>query len=313
VPSAGPGAVSPDARPDPDPGPLIGVADLAARLGSHRPPALLDVRWRLGGPPGFESYLAGHLPGACFVDLDQDLAGPPGSGAGGRHPLPSAGSFEAAMRRAGLRIGQVAVVYDDGDSTVAARMWWLLRYFGHHQVAVLDGGLRAWTAANLPVTTDVPRPDPGDFAAGVAGGMPVLDDHGAARLARSGFLLDARAAERYRGEVEPVDPAAGHIPGAISAPAAGNVRPDGVFLRPHELARRFAGLGLPAAADLATTPAASPSGAARIGAYCGSGVTAAQEVLALELAGLPAALYVGSWSAWSADPSRPVATGPEPG
>jgi len=302
--------VSPGAaQPGPGTGPLISVAEIAAWLGSGRPPALLDVRWRLGGPPGIESYLAGHLPGACFVDLDQDLAGPPGSGAGGRHPLPAASVFQAAMRRAGLGAGQVAVVYDDGDSTIAGRLWWLLRYFGHHQVAVLDGGFRAWAAADLPVTSDVPSPDPGDFAAGAAAGMPVLDDDGAAALARSGRLLDARAAERYRGEVEPVDPAAGHIPGAISAPAAGNVRPDGVFLRPYELARRFAGLGLAAAADLA----ASPGGAPGIGAYCGSGVTAAQEVLALELAGLPASLYVGSWSAWSADPSRPVATGPEPG
>ena len=297
------------APPGPGTGPLISVADLAAWLGSDRPPALLDVRWRLGGPAGIESYLAGHLPGACFVDLDQDLAGPPGSGAGGRHPLPAAGVFEAAMRRAGLGADQAAVVYDDSDSTIASRVWWLLRYFGHHHVAVLDGGFRAWAAAGLPVATDAPSPDPGDFVAGAAGGMPVLDEDGAARLARSGCLLDARAAERYRGEVEPADRAAGHIPGAISAPAAGNVRPDGVFLRPDELARRFAGLGLPAPAG----PAASPADAPRIGAYCGSGVTAAQEVLALELAGLSAALYVGSWSAWSADPSRPVATGRERG
>jgi thiosulfate/3-mercaptopyruvate sulfurtransferase len=295
--------VSPDAAP-PGPGsePLISVTDLAAWLGSARRPALLDVRWRLGGPPGVESYLAGHLPGACFVDLDRDLAGPAGSGAGGRHPLPEAGVLEAAMRRAGLGAGQAAVVYDDADSTIASRVWWLLRYFGHHRVAVLDGGFLAWTATDLPVTTDVPSPDPGDFSAGAPGGMPVLDDDGAARLARSGFLLDARAAERYRGEVEPVDPAAGHIPGAISAPATGNVRPDGVFLSPGELARRFAGLGLSGAA-----------GPPQIGAYCGSGVTAAQAVLALELAGLPAALYVGSWSAWSSDPARPVATGPDPG
>src|ERR1022692_3032849 len=193
-------SVSPDAQPGPGTGPLIRVADLAARLGSGRPPVLLDVRWRLGGPPGIESYLAGHLPAACFVDLDHDLAGPPGSGAGGRHPLPAAGDFQAAMRRAGLGAGQVAVVYDDGDSTIAGRVWWLLRYFGHHQVAVLAGGPRAGGPAALPVTTDVPSPNPGDFAAGPAGGMPVLDDDGAARLARSGRLLDARAAERYRGE-----------------------------------------------------------------------------------------------------------------
>lgn len=286
-------------------GPLISAADLADRLQTARPPVLLDVRWRLGGPPGIESYLAGHLPGACFVDLDTQLAGPPGSGQGGRHPLPEPGVFEGAMRAAGLGAGQPAVVYDESDSTVAARLWWLLRYFGHHLVAVLDGGMRAWAAAGLPVTTEVRSPGPGDFSVGGSGGMRVLDDDGASRLARSGFLLDARAAERYRGEVEPVDRAAGHIPGAISAPASGNVRNDGVFLDPAQLASRFAELGLPGSAEAAT----GPDGAPRIGAYCGSGVNAAQEVLALELAGLPAALYVGSWSAWSADPSRPVATG----
>jgi len=286
---------------------LISVADLAVLLGSGAPPAVLDVRWKLGGPPGAEAYLAGHLPGAVYVDLDDELAGPPGSGAGGRHPLPEPAGFEAAMRAAGLRDDQLAVIYDDVGSTVAARLWWLLRYFGHDQVAVLDGGLAAWTAAGLPVTGAVPRPVAGNFAAGRGGGMPVLDGASAARLAASGLLLDARAGERYRGEVEPVDPAAGHIPGAISAPATGNVRPDGVFLSPVELARRFAGLGL-ASAGLPASP-----GEPRIGAYCGSGVTAAQEVLALELAGLPAALYVGSWSAWSSDPSRPVATGQEPG
>ena len=206
--------------------PLISVAGLASRLGSAEPPALLDVRWRLGGPPGIDSYLAGHLPGACFVDLDEALAGPPGSGAGGRHPLPEPAVFETAMRAAGLRQGQPAVVYDEGDATIAARLWWLLRYFGHDQVAVLDGGLGAWGAAGLPITTELPDPERGTFTAGPGGGMPVLDDAEAARIARSGFLLDARAAERYRGEVEPVDPAAGHIPGAISAPARGKQGPD---------------------------------------------------------------------------------------
>lgn len=288
-------------------GPLIGHAELADRLGSASPPALLDVRWQLGGPPGIDSYRAGHLPGACFIDLDKDLSGPPGRG--GRHPLPEAGVFEKAIRNAGLHAGQLAVAYDEGDSTIAARLWWMLRYYGHRPVAVLDGGYRAWAAAGLPVTTAPPRPVAGDFRVGGGGGMPVLDDRRAAALARSGFLLDARAGDRYRGEVEPVDPAAGHIPGAISAPTRGNVGPDGTFRSAGELARRFAGLGLPASADLAT----GPDGAPLVGAYCGSGVTAAHEVLALELAGLPAALYVGSWSAWSSDPSRPIATGPDRG
>ena len=290
-------------------GPLISVARLASGLGSAEPPVLLDVRWRLGGPPGIDGYLAGHLPGACFVDLDEALAGPPGSGAGGRHPLPEPAVFETAMRAAGLRQGQPAVVYDEGDATIAARLWWLLRYFGHDQVAVLDGGLGAWGAAGLPITTELPDPERGTFRVGPGGGMPVLDDTEAARIARSGFLLDARAAERYRGEVEPVDPAAGHIPGAISAPARGNVTREGLFLSRAELARRFRGLGLPPASE----PGAEAGEPPLIGAYCGSGVNAAQEILALEIAGLPAALYVGSWSAWSADPSRPVATGQDPG
>jgi len=284
------------------PSPLIDQTELAAQLLSGQPPVLLDIRWRLGGPPGIDSYLAGHLPHACCVDLDQDLAGPPG--AGGRHPLPDPATFAAAMRTAGLRAGQPAVVYDDGDSTIAARGWWLLRYYGHDLVRVLDGGYRAWASAGLPVTTATPTPPPGDFRA-TPGALPVLDHDDAARLARSGFLLDARAAERYRGEVEPVDPAAGHIPGAISAPTAGNVDADGRFLTPAKLRERFAALGLPAGREQAIGSGGEPL----IGAYCGSGVTAAHEVLALELAGLPAALYVGSWSAWTADPDRPVATG----
>jgi thiosulfate/3-mercaptopyruvate sulfurtransferase len=258
-----------------------------------------------------DAYREGHLPGAVFIDLDAELAGPAGSGSGGRHPLPEVGVFEAAMRAAGLRQGQQAVVYDDAGATIAARLWWLLRYFGHDQVAVLDGGLAAWAAAGLPVTADTPRPAPGDFTAGPGGGMPVLDDESAAIVARTGFLFDARAAERYRGEVEPVDPAAGHIPGAISAPATGNLAADGTFLPPAGLRARFASLGLPQAG--AAAPGADGALQSVVGAYCGSGVTATQEILALELAGQRAALYVGSWSAWSADPVRPVATGQEPG
>lgn len=292
--------------------PLVSVAELTEQLESDRRPALLDVRWRLGGPPGIDAYQAGHLPDAVFIDLDTCLAGPAGSGAGGRHPLPEGGVFEAAMRSAGLHDGQMAVVYDDVGAAIAARLWWLLRYFGHDQVAVLDGGLAAWTAAGQPVTAGVPRPAPGDFTAGQGGGMPVLDDDAAARVARSGFLFDARAAERYRGELEPVDPAAGHIPGALSAPATGNVMADGKFLPPGDLRARFAALGLPPPSGASDVGGAAIAGPV-VGTYCGSGVTAAQEVLALELAGQPAALYVGSWSAWSADPARAVAVGPEPG
>ncbi|HEY8479159.1 MAG TPA: sulfurtransferase [Spirillospora sp.] len=272
--------------------PLIEVPALERLLRSHTPVVLLDARWHLGGPPGIESYRRGHLPGAVFVDLDRDVAGPPGPA--GRHPLPEPADFEAAMRRAGVSQDSLVVVYDDADSTVAARVWWSLRYFGHERVRVLDGGYRAWTEAGCAVSTDEPDVKPGDFVAR-PGRLPVLDAEGAAELAKAGVLLDARAAERYRGEQEPVDPVAGHIPGARNAPTLGNVGVDGRFLPPELLRERFAKLGATDASD--------------VGAYCGSGVTAAHEILALHLAGIPAALYVGSWSNWVADPSNPIATG----
>ncbi|MFL6127870.1 MAG: sulfurtransferase [Mycobacteriales bacterium] len=279
-----------------DSGPLIGVEELAAALGPGGrsvPPVVLDVRWRLLGPPPAQLYAAGHLPGAVPVDLDTDLAGPPGRC--GRHPLPDPGRLQAALRRCGVRQGGAVVGYDDGDGSSAARAWWLLRWAGHADVRVLDGGFAAWTAAGLPVTTEVPQPAPGDVVVR-PGRMPVLDAAGAADVAARGVLLDARAPERFRGEVEPVDPVAGHIPGARSAPLSGNLGPDGRFRPAAELRRRFAELGVAAG-----TPVA---------AYCGSGVTAAQQVLALELAGVPAALYAGSWSEWITDPDRPVAAGP---
>jgi thiosulfate/3-mercaptopyruvate sulfurtransferase len=275
--------------------PLIDAFSLArlldGSLPDEQPPIMLDVRWNLTGPPGIEAYRRGHLPGAVFVDLDRELAGPPGPG--GRHPLPAAGAFQETMRRAGVRADALVVVYDDADSTAAARAWWNLRYFGHQRVRVLDGGYRTWHAAGLPVSAEEPKPAPGDFVAR-AGSMPVLDAGGAAALAKDGVLLDARVAARYRGEVEPIDPVAGHIPGAVNAPTLGNVGIDGRFLPPELLRDRFAELG---ATD-----------AAEVGAYCGSGVTAAHEILALSVAGVPAALYVGSWSSWVADPANPVAT-----
>jgi thiosulfate/3-mercaptopyruvate sulfurtransferase len=282
--------------------PLTSAPELAAALAGEAPPVLLDVRWRLGGPPGIDSYRAGHIPRAVFIDLDTQLAGSPGSG--GRHPLPELDDFEAAMRAAGVQDGYPVVVYDDADGTTAARAWWLLRYYGHEHVQVLDGGMAAWAAAGLPVSTEDVSVEPGDFSA-EPGQMAVLDAAGAAALADSGILLDARAPARYRGETEPVDPVAGHIPGALSAPTAGNVTPAGTFRRPEELRSRFAELGVQFDGNGAPGPA--------VGAYCGSGVTAAHEVLALELAGAEAALYVGSWSGWITDPDRPVATGPQPG
>lgn len=273
--------------------PLIDAATLARELIEEPRPVVLDVRWRLTGPPGVEDYRAGHIPGAAFIDLDRDLAGQPGSE--GRHPLPETRRFEAAMRRCGVRAGGHVVVYDGSDATAAARAWWLLRYFGHERVQVLDGGYRAWGAAGEPVTTAEPEIETGDFLAS-PGGMPVLDADDARALAGTGVLLDARAPERYRGESEPVDPMAGHIPGAINAPASGNIDSEGRFLPPQQLRERFAALGVGEGAD--------------VGTYCGSGVTAAHGVLALAVAGLPARLYVGSWSNWVADSSRPVATGP---
>ena len=278
---------------------LITADELASAL-SGAPagvPSVLDVRWRLGGPPGVDIYVAGHVPEAVFVDLDRDLAGPPGPG--GRHPMPAAAAFEAAMRRAGVSAGRPVVVYDDADSTAAARAWWLLRYFGHPSVRVLDGGFRAWTAEGEPVSAGPPLlVAPGDFTAS-PGHLALLDANGAAVLASTGLLLDARAGERYRGETEHVDPVAGHIPGAVSAPTADNLYADGTFRTASDLASRFAALG-------AVGGPAAPA----VGVYCGSGVTAAHEVLALTLAGIPAALYVGSWSNWITDPERPIATGP---
>ncbi len=278
---------------------LVSVESLAADLANEPGPVVLDVRWQLGGPPGIDSYRRGHVPTAVFTDLDRDLAGPPGPG--GRHPLPELAAFQAAMRAAGVRQDRAVVVYDDGDATIAARGWWTLRYYGHQNVRVLDGGYRAWVSAGLAVTTAEPTAATGDFTAR-PGHMPVLDAQGAQLVARTGLLLDARAGERYRGETEPVDPVAGHIPGAVNAPTAGNVNGDGTFKDATELAARFTELGV--------TEHPAEAGGSGVGAYCGSGVTAAHEVLALALAGVPAALYVGSWSNWVADPARPVATGP---
>ena len=276
---------------------IISASELASALAGPHPSVLLDVRWQLtapGQPPfdGRAAYAAGHIPGAVFVDLDRELASAPG--ANGRHPLPDVAEFGAAMRRAGVSGSRPVVAYDGGQGWAAARAWWLLRWAGHPEVRVLDGGLEAWDG---PLETEVPEPAEGDFAP-APGALPLLDADGAAELARSGLLLDARAGERYRGEVEPIDPVAGHIPGAVSAPTTENVGADGRLLPAADLRERFRKLG---AGD--GTP---------VGVYCGSGVSAAHEVLALAVAGIPAALYAGSWSEWSADPARPVAVGPDP-
>ncbi|MFC7344038.1 sulfurtransferase [Saccharopolyspora griseoalba] len=281
--------------------PLISTDDLMSALRAEPHPTVLDVRWSLQGPPGREAYEAGHLPGAVFVDLDAELAGDPGPA--GRHPLPEPEGLQAVLRRAGVDADRRVVVYDAGDGSSAARAWWLLRWAGHRNVAVLDGGYAAWTAEGKPTATDVPEPGDGGFRVR-PGSMPVVDADEAAKLARVGVLLDARAPERYRGEVEPMDPRAGHVPGARNAPFSAHTGESGRWHSPARLAEHFAGLGVRAGQP--------------IGAYCGSGVTACSVLLALEHAGItdarnPAALYAGSWSNWSADPDRPAATGEEPG
>lgn len=270
---------------------LVTASRLAAELAEDDAPALLDVRWALGRTDGREQYLRAHLPGAVYVDLDTELAAPP-TPADGRHPLPAVADLEAAARRWGVREGARVVVYDASGGMSAARAWWLLRWAGVRDVRLLDGGLEAWRAAGLAVEAGAVEPEPGDVVL-VPGALATIDADGAAGW--PGALLDARAGERFRGEVEPVDPRAGHVPGALSAPTVENLDAAGRFLPAEQLAARFA----------AVVPVPSDP----VAVYCGSGVTAAHEVLALASLGIEAALYPGSWSQWSADPSRPVATG----
>lgn len=281
---------------------LISVDELKRRLDEGDRTVILDVRWSLAGPPGRDAYAGGHLPGAVFVDLERELAVPvdPGSpeeAAGGRHPLPTPEGFEAAARRWGIDDGDTVVAYDDSAGQAAARAWWLLRDAGFEDVFLLDGGLGAWSAAGLPLDEGIETPTMPGTVHLDSHRMPTIDADEAASF--KGVLLDARAPERYRGEVEPVDPRAGHIPGAVSAPTSRNLAEDGRFLTPDELRRRYAELG------------ADPGRAVAV--YCGSGVTAAHDVAALAIAGIDAALYPGSFSQWSRDPSRPIATGPQPG
>ena len=275
--------------PDSPVSPLVSTSELRVLLASEQPPTLLDVRYRLGGPPGAPEHEAGHVPGAAYVDLDRDLAAPPG--AGGRHPLPDSEVFLAAMRVAGVRCGDPVVVYDDWSGHAAARAWWLLRHHGHRDVRVLDGGWSAWVADGGAVETGPVVPEPGDLV-GEPGHMPVVAADGVLDV---GVLVDARATERYRGEVEPVDPVAGHVPGAVNVPTSRNLTGDGRFRSREELVEVYAAVGAVPGADVA--------------AYCGSGVTACLDVLALELVGVRAALYPGSWSGWVTDPGRPVTSG----
>ena len=266
--------------------PLISAAELNEASDDV---TLLDVRYRMGGPPGEPEYAAGHIPGAVYVDLERVLAAPAGSG--GRHPLPDLGVFQAAMRRAGVCNDRPVVTYDDWAGHAAGRAWWLLRFHGHPDVRVLDGGLSAWAAKGLALDTDVVDAEPGDFEAR-PGAMPVVE---ADEVLDVPVLVDARATERYRGEVEPIDPVAGHIPGAVNVPTTTNLRADGRFRSAEELRALYAAAGVTGEDDVA--------------AYCGSGVTATHDIIALEVAGISAALYPGSWSGWIADPDRPVERG----
>ncbi|WP_410608198.1 rhodanese-like domain-containing protein [Amycolatopsis sp. lyj-109] len=267
---------------------LADAAELHALIEAGQAPVLLDVRWALGDPHGHDHYRAGHIPGAVYVDLDSRLAAPPGPA--GRHPLPDVGDLQAAARSWGVTARRPIVVYDDNGGTAAARAWWLLRWAGLDDVRILDGSLASWRAHGFALSTGDETATAGDVVL-TGGRLPTLTTDEAAALAETGVLLDARATERYRGEVEPVDPRAGHIPGARSAPTTDNLRA-GFFRPTGELREKYGDLG-----------------GAKVGVYCGSGVTAAHEIAALAVAGIPAALYPGSWSAWSADPARPVATG----
>lgn len=266
--------------------PLVSVARLRELIGEV---SVLDVRFRMGGPTGHEPFLAGHVPGAAYVDLDLDLAAQPGPG--GRHPLPDPDTFIESMQRAGVSHDRTVVVYDDWSGQAAARAWWLLRDFGHPDVLVLDGGWAAWVDAGGATDTGPVTPDRGDFE-GRPGAMPVVD---AAAVPGVEVLIDARAGARYSGAEEHVDPVAGHIPGAVNVPTGDNLDADGHFRDPDHLREVYAAVG------------AHPG--THVAVYCGSGVTAAHAVLALEVIGVSAALYPGSWSEWILDPRRPVATG----
>lgn len=272
--------------------PLISAHELAVLM-REQGVRVLDVRWSLGGPPGRGLYREGHIPGAVYADLESELAGS-GQPTDGRHPLPEEKALQDAARAWGINDGDTVVVYDDVNGTSAARAWWLLRYAGIEDVRLLDGALAGWRAAGHPLHTGDETVAPGSVELHY-GHLPVLSMDEAGALPDTGVLLDARAPERFRGEIEPIDPRAGHIPGARNAPTSGNVDADGKFLPAGQLKAHYATLGV------------RPD--VPVGVYCGSGVTAAHDALALTLAGFAPALYPGSWSQWSNHPERPVATG----
>jgi thiosulfate/3-mercaptopyruvate sulfurtransferase len=290
---------------------LIQVDELAGLLASPRGdrdgrPVILDVRYRMSGPSGLREFERAHIPGASYVDLNTDLATIRPDGVGGRHPMPTAEAFTAAMRSAGVTMSRQVVAYDDWASLPASRLWWLLRHFGFLNVRVLDGGIAAWTAAGQPTGAGPRTPEGGDFSPTRPGIGRLL--HAADALTYSGrsLLLDARPADRFRGENETIDPVAGHIPGAVSAPALASLDSRGRFLPAAELAVSLQPL---TAARAAEPPGAEPAGGPRtVGTYCGSGVQATHLALALNVAGLceDADVYIGSWSDWITNPECPV-------
>jgi thiosulfate/3-mercaptopyruvate sulfurtransferase len=268
-------------------GPLV-EADWLREHINDRDVRVIDFRWYLQGRRGWQEFVRGHIPHAVFLDLERVT----GNEGGGRHPLPSADQFEAEMQLRGVDSDTKVVVYDDSGGSTAARLWFLLGYFGHSAQAVLDGGLQAW---GQPIEDEVEVFAPGNFKARQPDRSRVLDFE-ELRVLRGVPVIDARAGERYRGETEPIDPKAGHIPGALNAPYSENLASDGRFKSPAELRRRYEELG---AADGAVF-------------YCGSGVNATHHVLGMAVAGLPGArIYAGSWSDWS-NRDLPVAIGPEP-
>jgi thiosulfate/3-mercaptopyruvate sulfurtransferase len=272
---------------------LITAAELADLLDAGDPMTILDVRWRLDEPDGHPTYLQGHLPGAVYASLDDELSDHSVAGRG-RHPLPSGRGVEAAARRWGVRAGVPTVVYDDWNRAGSARAWWVLTAAGIADVRILDGGLAAWRATGGNLATGPIVPPTGNAAVLhddlYDGALPTLT----AQQVDDFDLLDARAPERFRGDVEPIDPIAGHIPGAKNLPSGAVLTSDGMFLGHDAIARLLA--------DRRVEDG-------RIGAYCGSGVTAAITVAALAAAGHQAALFPGSWSEWSSNPARPVARG----